>query len=109
MGDFLRTTASLLLTGSIMLPEASLARRPQDPPGSPRATSQVPAAGTQATTPKALQDAAPVTSVTACGFCLEDGTKVPLTLVRELSSGKNQQETAWTSKCLKTLGSMTSL
>ena len=26
--------------------------------------------------------------IAACGFCLEDGTKVPLTLGRELSSGK---------------------
>ena len=29
-----------------------------------------------------------VKPIAACGFCLEDGTKVPLTLGRELSSGK---------------------
>jgi hypothetical protein len=29
-----------------------------------------------------------VKPMAACGFCLEDGTKVPLTLGRELSSGK---------------------
>lgn len=40
-------------------------------------------------TPEAKQSEVQNTKpMAACGFCLEDGTKVPLTLGRELSSGK---------------------
>lgn len=42
----------------------------------------------QAPPPASSSGSATVKPVAACGFCLEDGTKVPLTLGRELSSAK---------------------
>jgi hypothetical protein len=42
----------------------------------------------QAAPPAVAPGPATVKPVAACGFCLEDGTKVPLTLGRELSSAK---------------------
>ena len=61
------------------LAEANAAGRWQEPD---KGIKQAPA---QAEPPAAAQTVKPVA---ACGFCLEDGTKVPLILGRELSSAK---------------------
>jgi len=63
------------LVGSSLTPEAGMAQ-------------QTGAAQKPATEAAVAKTAETVKPVAACGFCLEDGTKVPLTLGRELSSGK---------------------
>jgi hypothetical protein len=63
------------LVGSSMAPEAGMAQQASAP--------QKPTTGTPG-----AKTAETVKPLAACGFCLEDGTKVPLTLGRELSSGK---------------------
>lgn len=78
----MRTELALLvamgLVGSSTMPEWGIAQETQ-----PATTPAVTAPAT--TAPKATDTVKPTA---ACGFCLEDGTKVPLTLGRELSSGK---------------------
>jgi hypothetical protein len=72
---------SVVLTGALVcagsFPEGAYAQESQ-------ASGQ---AGKPATAPE-QKPAEPVKPVAACGFCLEDGTKVPLELGRELSSAK---------------------
>jgi hypothetical protein len=62
---------SLGMVWSSMAPQVGMAQQTQ-----PASTTQ------KAATPSAEM----VKPIPACGFCLEDGTKVPLTLGRELSS-----------------------
>ena len=71
-------------------PNVSLNRavvRQQQEPAKPE---QAPITSAPATDTKAA-DSQTVKPIGACGFCLEDGTKVPLTLGRELSSGKESR------------------
>lgn len=81
----MRTYLAVIFSGIFLwtsvLPENVVAAGTQDATGTGSGAQAKPAAG------NAAQEANTVKPVAACGFCLEDGTKVPLALGRELSSG----------------------
>ena len=71
---------AMTLLGPNVTVEGSLVSQQPKPASSGQAAATAAEAKTQ--------DVPTVKPIAACGFCLEDGTKVPLTLGRELSSGK---------------------
>jgi hypothetical protein len=74
---------TLILLGPNVGVNGAVVQQQQDP----AKPEQPPATATPATDAKAA-DSQTVKPIAACGFCLEDGTKVQLILGRELSSGK---------------------
>lgn len=82
MRNHLAVIVSGMLVWTSILPESVIAGRRQEAAGPASSAQTKPATG------NAAQDAASVKPIAACGFCLPDGTKVPLVLGRELSSGK---------------------
>jgi hypothetical protein len=81
----MRTYVATILSGMLLwasaLPENLVAAGAQEAAGTGSSAQAKPAVG------NAGQEANSVKPLAACGFCLEDGTKVPLVLGRELSSG----------------------
>jgi hypothetical protein len=82
MRNHLAVIVSGILVWTSILPESVNAGWRQEAAG-PAASAQ-----TKPATASAAQEAVSVKPIAACGFCLPDGTKVPLVLGRELSSGK---------------------
>ena len=81
MRAYLATILSGMLVWVSVLPERMIAAGGQETASKPPVAQSKPAAG------DAAQRANNVKPMEPCGFCLEDGTKVPLALGRELSSG----------------------
>ncbi len=82
MRNHLAVIVSGMLVWASFLPENAIAGWWQEVTG-PASSAQ-----TKPSTGNAAQEAGSVKPIAACGFCLPDGTKVPLVLGRELSSGK---------------------
>jgi hypothetical protein len=83
----MRAEVALLVVTMLIAPNGSwdgllIQQQADQGEGDKHAGSSAPSTETK---PAESQNAKPIA---ACGFCLEDGTKVPLTLGRELSSGK---------------------
>ena len=81
----MRTELALCMAMTLIWSTTTAAEIPRSLQQPEPATTEKAAAA--ATETKTLQGQT-VKPIAACGFCLEDGTKVPLTLGRELSSGK---------------------
>ena len=81
MRAYVATILSGMLVWASVLPESLIAAGRQEPADKGSTPQSKPAAG------DAAQAANNVKPLAACGFCLEDGTKIPLALGRELSSG----------------------
>ncbi len=81
----MRNQLAVIMSGMLLwmsiLPEGVIAGPTQEVKGQAAGAQSKTAAGDTA------QDKGSVKPLAACGFCLEDGTKVPLVLGRELSSG----------------------
>ncbi len=82
MRNHLAVIVSGMLVCTSILPKGAIAGGRQEAAGATSSAQTKPAAG------NAAQEAGSVKPIAACGFCLPDGTKVPLVLGRELSSGK---------------------
>jgi len=82
MRNHLAVIVSGMLVWTSFLPENAIAGWWQEVTGPASSAQAKPATGNVA------QEAGSVKPIAACGFCLPDGTKVPLVLGRELSSGK---------------------
>jgi hypothetical protein len=82
MRNHLAVFVSGMLVWASILPQSVIAGWRQE------ATGPASSAQTKPATGNAAQQAGSVKPIAACEFCLPDGTKVPLALGRELSSGK---------------------
>ncbi|HXR33364.1 MAG TPA: PEGA domain-containing protein [Verrucomicrobiae bacterium] len=82
MRNHLAVIVSGMLVWTSILSESVIASWGQEAAGSPSSAQTRPATG------NSTQELGSVKPIAACGFCLPDGTKVPLVLGRELSSGK---------------------